>query len=81
MKQFTREKKFKKNYKLRISTNPKLVKKFNDRLRLFSEGKRGHPINDHQLSGDKLGLRSFSITTDIRVIYRETTEEYIFLDI
>jgi len=48
---------------------------------LFMEGVRGEPLNDHSLIGQNKGVRSFSITADIRVIYRESDKYYEFLDI
>ncbi len=59
----------------------KLSIQFEERLMLFMAGKRGRPLDDHPLTGNMIGRRSFSITGDIRVIYQETTEATIFLDI
>lgn len=81
MKTVVFDKKFIKSYKLRISNNTKISKKYDDRYLLFCAGKRGNLLNDHALTGNKSGLRAFSITGDIRVVYIETKEEYIFLDI
>ena len=81
MKPIDKNKTFKKHYKARITPNPKFVKQFDERVRAFVLGKRDRPLDDHSLGGDKLGLRAFLITGDIRVVYRETTEEYIFLDV
>lgn len=81
MKRIVRDKQFLKHYKLRIAGNPKLVKHFAERIRLFMSGERGQPINDHPLRGEKLTLRAFSVTGDVRVVYRETQDAYIFLDV
>ena len=48
---------------------------------MFINGVRAYPIDDHVLAGSMKGLRSFSIASDIRVVYRETDECYEFLDI
>lgn len=81
MKRIARHKRFIKNFKKRIQPNKSLEKRFEQRLGLFISGERGEPINDHVLSGRKAGMRSFSISGDVRAIYRETEEEYEFLDI
>lgn len=81
MKKIQRDKKFTKNYVSRVSRSPKVQKQFENRVRLFLNGERRNPINDHALIGKKLGLRAFSITGDIRVVYKETDDPYIFLDI
>ena len=44
-------------------------------------GERGHPLNDHGLVGKKLGLRAFAMSGDIRIVYAETEEAYVFLDV
>ena len=36
-------------------------------------------LNDHALKGDQSGRRSFSITGDIRVIYRKMDESTVLL--
>lgn len=72
---------FVKHYRKRIANNPKLVNRFNARVRAFAMGERGTPLNDHGLVGKKLGLRAFAITGDIRVVYAETDAAYVFLDI
>jgi len=81
MKQTIFDKKFIKSYKLRILNNQKLSHKYDAKYLLFSNGERGNPINDHALIGKKSGLRAFSVTGDIRVVYIETDDSYIFLDI
>lgn len=65
MKRIGSDKTFKKHYKQRIATSPKLVKQFGARVHDFTSGVRGRPLDDHPLGGDKKGLRAFSITGDI----------------
>jgi mRNA-degrading endonuclease YafQ of YafQ-DinJ toxin-antitoxin module len=48
---------------------------------MFKSGVRGQPLNEHRLKGKKRTLRAWSVTEDIRVVYRETDEYYEFLDI
>jgi len=81
MKKLLRKKQFEKHYHQRILPNKKLDKQFEERLSLFVRGKRGYPLNDHELTGKLKGKRAFSITPDIRVVYQETTAAIIFLDI
>jgi addiction module RelE/StbE family toxin len=81
MKQITRDKTFKKHYKKRIAPSSKLSKQFDDRVQAFVRGERAQPLNDHALTVSKQGLRAFSISGDIRVIYKETADAYIFLDV
>lgn len=81
MKQIDFDKKFIKHYKLRIQSRPKLSKQYDSRYRLFCGGERGRPLDDHALSGNKLGLRAFSVGGDIRVVYKEAVETYVFLDV
>ena len=81
MKPIRRHRKLEKNFQSRISPNPKLKKQFQARFKLFTEGIRDYPLDDHSLVGTKKGLRAFSIGGDLRVVYRETDEHYEFLDI
>ena len=81
MKPIIRHRKFEKNFQNRISPNPKLKKQFQARLRLFMEGVRDYPLDDHALVGTMKGLRAFSIGGDLRVVYREADKYYEFLDV
>jgi addiction module RelE/StbE family toxin len=81
MKPIIRSSKFEKNFKARISPNRNTKKRFETRLRLFMEGVRDYPIDDHALLGTMKGLRAFSIGGDLRVVYRETDEYFEFLDV
>ena len=74
-------KQFKKNYKKRMLTNPALDKRFGERFRIFMEDSSKPLIKDHALSGKLTGLRAFSITGDIRVIYYIKEETAYFIDI
>lgn len=81
MKPIHRYRKFEKNFRVRVRSNPKLVKQFEERFALFITGYRDTPLNDHALTGNLAGKRSFSITGDIRVIYEETDTTITFIDI
>ncbi len=81
MKPIRRHRTFVKNFRARVSNNPKQVKQFEKRLGLFIDGIRGAPLNDHALIGTMKGLRAFSVSGDLRVVYRESDDFYEFLDI
>ncbi len=81
MKPIIRHRKFEKSFQSRISPNPKLKNQFQARLKLFMEGIRDYPLDDHPLVGTMKGLRAFSVGGDLRVVYRETGKHYEFLDI
>jgi len=70
---------FKKHYKQRIASNPKLVKKTAERLKLFQENPLNPTLKDHQLRGDKVDLRAFSVTGDIRIVYLPLSEDEVLL--
>lgn len=79
MKQVLRHRRFIKNYEQRIAPSPSSVRQFDKRVLLFLDGVRGYPLYDHSLSQNMKGLRSFSISGDLRVVYRETDDYYEFL--
>lgn len=74
--------KFQKSYRSRIYNNKKLVLHTEQRIELFRTNPDTSILKDHALSGSKKGLRAFSITGDIRIIYQNISEEeVIFMDI
>ena len=81
MKPIKRDKTFEKHFKQRIAPNEKLVKLFKQRLKLFLDGELGYPLYDHALTGKLEGKRAFSVAGDIRVIYIELEDFFIFIDI
>lgn len=81
MKPIQRHKRFEKHFRQRITPDPKLLRQFENRLELFLSGQRDYPLDDHALTGALKGKRAFSIANDIRVIYEETAQAYLFLDI
>lgn len=76
-----RHKLFEKHFKARIATHPKKAQQFARHLQYFIDGIRDYPLNDHPLTGSMAGKRSFSVANDLRVIYEETEDSYVFLDI
>lgn len=71
--------KFRKHFTQRIVNTPSLRKKFDARLILFLDNPKSPLLNDHALKGDQSGRRSFSITGDIRVIYRKINDTGVML--
>ena len=74
-------KKFKKHYKQRIAPYPGLRKKWEERAELFLRDPRNPLLRDHALEGMKVNYRAFSITGDIRAIYRVIGNTLRFIDI
>ena len=73
---------FDKHFKKRIKPYPKLVIKFQERIDAFLANPRDPILKDHQLTGDKSGFRSFSVTGNYRVTYEKITkDEVILMDI
>ncbi len=57
---------FKKSYK---KLPPKIITKFDERLRLFAKDEFNPVLNNHALKGGYLGYRSINITGDVRAIF------------
>ena len=73
---------FEKSFKSRILQNLTLLKKTQERILLFQKDPMNPIIKDHELKGSQHGDRAFSITGDIRIVYRKILEnEVLFLDI
>lgn len=72
---------FVKNYKKRYASNEKIKKHYKERVNLFIKHQDSPLLRDHQLTGDKKYLRSFSITGDIRVVYYISKDIIYFVDI
>lgn len=80
-KPIKRTKQFEKHFRLRITQNRKLRKQFEKRLELFITGELGPPLFSHSLTGSLAGKRAFSIGGDLRVVYQEFDDHYLFVDI
>lgn len=72
---------FQKNFKKRILISHSLLNKYLDRFSLFLRDKTISVLRDHALKGQMNNLRSFSITGDVRVIYKIENNKIIFYDI
>ncbi len=81
MKKLEYTKQFRRRLKQRYSHQPKVIERLKRHLELFSRGIRKELINDHPLTGKLKGLRAFSVGGDVRVVYQETEDYYLLLDI
>ncbi len=74
-------KNFIKNYRKRISSNPKLVSKFQKQLDIFLINPQNPILRNHKLIGKLSSYNSFSLTGDIRVIYQIEEDAILLFDI
>lgn len=74
-------KRFLKNYKRRVKIFPNLHQQFLKRIELFKSDPKNSLLKDHQLTGSKSEYRAFSITGDIRVVYKIAEDEALFYDV
>jgi addiction module RelE/StbE family toxin len=81
MKPIRLTKGFDKSYKKRIAPNINLRNTYIASVTAFQAGRQGSPLKDHPLKGGMKGKRAFSIADDVRVVYEETEEAFIILDI
>ncbi len=73
---------FKKSYKKRFVYNKKLKKIISLRIEQFTLNPDDPQLRTHTLLGSKKGLRSFSVTGDIRIIfYYDQDNNAILVDI
>ncbi|KKR78264.1 MAG: Plasmid stabilization system [Candidatus Curtissbacteria bacterium GW2011_GWA1_40_9] len=79
--QIKHHKQFSKNFSKRIASNPKLVAQFQSRLDLFIENSDDSLLRDHKLTGKLSTYRAFSISGDIRVVYRIVDNDLWLYDI
>jgi len=57
----------------------KIQKQFVARLKLYLENKNHSLLHVHSLKGKYLGLWSFNVTADVRVIFDESYEDVLIL--
>lgn len=73
---------FKKVYKKRFAGNNKLINRFNERTVVFISDLTNPTLHNHHLTGSMRQFWSFSITGDIRVVYKIISENEVeFFDI
>lgn len=66
---------------MRIAVNPQRVKLFREKLKRFMQEDAREVLEDHALREKMIGLRAFSISGDIRVVYKENPKSIILVDI
>ena len=71
-------KSFKKSLK---KQSKNIQEKFFEKLEIFMENQFHHSLNNHALKGEFLGFRSFDVTGDVRVHYKETVYGIILINI
>ncbi len=74
MKRIEFHKDFGKDFK---KLNPKIQRKFWERLELWQEQPTNPLLNNHALSGKLKGKFSINITGDIRAIYEERSDTIV----
>ncbi len=74
-------KNFIKNFNKRYSNKPKVKTRFAQKTKLFVKNPFHPSLSNHPLKGKKIGLRAFSITREIRVVYCVKRGVAYFLDI
>ncbi len=74
MKRIEFHKDFRKDFK---KLNPKIQRKFWERLELWQEQPTNPLLNNHALSGKLKGKFSINITGDIRAIYEERSDTIV----
>lgn len=73
----TRE--FQLHYKARIAKDETLKQAFKESLNAFLEDRTS--VDDHQLEGKMSLFRGFWINDDYRVVYLETPENFLLIDV
>ena len=72
---------FRKHFKKRIAPHKNLTSRFYQRLNLLLKDSNHSSLKRHQLKGKKRYYWSFSVTGDIRVIYRIERKTLFLYDI
>ncbi len=72
---------FLKHYRKRIAPIPSIDQAFQRRLELFLLYSHHPLLKDHKLIGEKAAYRAFSVTGDIRVVYRQEADAIILYDV
>lgn len=68
-----------KKFKKQLRRLPKKIQeKFYLKLEIFVIDPNSSGLNDHSLVGEWTGYRSIDVTGDIRAIYREDFESFVF---
>jgi addiction module RelE/StbE family toxin len=70
---------FKRSYKKRIKNDPRLKRKFWQKLDLFLADPFAPKLRTHKLSGKLLGSWAFSVDDDCRIVFEFIDESHVFL--
>lgn len=73
--------KFKKSFKIRVSSNKRLAEEYREALQLFLENPKSPVLKDHALAGSMFGYRSFKAANDLLIVYWTTKEGIVLYDI
>ncbi len=79
MKEIRYSTQFTRHYKQRIARVERLIQDFQESVDAFQEDRTF--VDDHPLEDVMEGQRSFSINNEYRVVYVETDDLFVFLDI
>lgn len=74
-------KRFLKNYRKRIASNTKLIAQVEERLEKFKENPADPILKDHKLTGEMSEYRAFSVSGDLRIVYKIIGNEIWLYDI
>ncbi|OGG13377.1 hypothetical protein A2773_06050 [Candidatus Gottesmanbacteria bacterium RIFCSPHIGHO2_01_FULL_39_10] len=80
MKQIVFSTSFRKAYRERIVLHPHLVKLFRKKFKIF-KSKDQVELYIHALGGRMTGQSAFFLDYDLRLVFKETKNSYIFIDI
>jgi mRNA-degrading endonuclease YafQ of YafQ-DinJ toxin-antitoxin module len=80
IKKIVRTRYFRQVFHQRIRFNPEFLDLFYQKVDLLLKNEK-QKLRCHSLKGSMLTLSAFSLTKDIRVIYKEEKDYFIFLDV
>lgn len=72
---------FRRSYKRLVSKSEKLRMLVYERMLLFEKDPQHSSLKNHILKGKLEGYRAITIGYDLRAIYREEKDTFIFFDI
>ncbi len=72
---------FLKKLNKRIAAYPKLRAKAKEKIDLFQQNPNNPQLHNHSLKGARKELHSFSVTGDLRIIYKVEGNTVVLLDI
>ncbi len=81
MKQVKRTGHFDRAFKQRVAHHPDLVRLFVAQLELLHDDPSHVGLRNHPLKGKLVDQKSFAVTDNVRVIYRESRRSILLTDI